>query len=67
MPEDYPENATPSVTIDIKKGIGEKQKPEIEALISAQGEENMGCASMYIIAEAVREWLVDNNVEGQVR
>ena len=66
MPEGYPESSPPEVTIDIKKGIGEKQKPEIDSLIQAQIEENAGCASMYIIAEAMREWLVDNNVEGQV-
>jgi hypothetical protein len=66
MPAGYPEESPLEVSIDIKKGIGEKQKPEIEGLIDTQAEENAGCASAYIIAEAVREWLVDNNVEGQV-
>jgi hypothetical protein len=66
MPHGYPEESPPEVTIDIKKGIGDKQKPELEALIQTHAEENMGSASMYIIAEAIREWLVDNNVEGQV-
>lgn len=66
MPEGYPEACPPDITFDIKKGISEKQKPEIEELITAQLEENSGCASMYIVAEAVREWLVDNNVQGQV-
>jgi len=65
MPEGYPEECGPEVTIEIKKGIGEKQKPEIEELIQAQATENIGMASMYVIAEAVREWLVDNNVQGQ--
>ena len=66
MPNGYPEETLPDVSLDIKKGISDKQKPEVEELISTQAEENLGCASIYIIAEAVREWLVDNNVEGQV-
>ena len=66
LPEGYPEEVPPEVNIDIKKGITEKHKPEVEELIRSQAEENLGCASIYIIAEAVREWLVDNNVEGQV-
>ena len=66
MPTGYPEQCPPEVSIDIKKGIAEKQKPEIEELIHTQAEENTGMASVYVIAEAVREWLVDNNVEGQV-
>lgn len=65
MPESYPEECGPDITIDIKKGISEKQKPEIEELIQTQATDNIGMASMYVIAEAVREWLVDNNVEGQ--
>lgn len=65
MPDGYPEERGPDITIDIKKGISDKQKPELEELIQTQTMENIGMPSLYIIAEAVREWLVDNNVEGQ--
>ncbi len=32
-----------------------------------QAKDNIEIASAYVICEAVREWLVDNNVAGQVK
>lgn len=65
LPEGYPEEVLPDISFDIKKGISEKQKPELTELIQSQAEDNLGCASIFVVAEAVKEWLVDNNVEGQ--
>ena len=40
---------------------------EIKELLDQQIEENMGMAMMYTLSEAVRDYLVENNREGNVR
>ena len=36
-------------------------------MLDQQVKENMGMAMMYTLSEAVREYLVENNREGNVR
>lgn len=51
----------------MKKGLADSQVKEIKQLLAQQVEENMGMAMMYTLSEAVREYLVENNREGNVR
>lgn len=51
----------------VKKGLADSQVKEIKQLLAQQVEENMGMAMMYTLSEAVREYLVENNREGNVR
>ena len=64
IPLDYP-NEIPSFEIEIEKGLGKKQCDEIIDVAVNTATENIGIASTFAVAEAVREWLVDNNVAGQ--
>jgi hypothetical protein len=66
FPSKYPSEMA-EIEIEIKKGLASKRKEEISAVIHTQAEENLGAPAVYAIVEAVREWLVDNNVAGQVR
>jgi hypothetical protein len=66
FPPTYPSEVA-EIEIEIKKGLAAKRKEEISALINTHAEENLGAPAIYAIVEAVREWLVDNNVAGQVR
>jgi hypothetical protein len=65
FPAQYP-SESPSIDIEIKKGLAAKRKEEILAIIAQVGQENIGAPAIYTIVEAVREWLADNNVAGQV-
>ena len=51
----------------MKKGLIDSQVKEIKQLLDQQVKENMGMAMMYTLSEAVREYLVENNREGNVR
>mmetsp|Transcript_17336 Transcript_17336/g.18075 ORF Transcript_17336/g.18075 Transcript_17336/m.18075 type:complete len:318 (+) Transcript_17336:49-1002(+) len=64
FPSDYP-SIPPVIDVELKKGLASKQKEEILNIIKTQAEDNLGAPSIYTITEAVREWLVDNNVAGQ--
>ncbi|KAI9905666.1 hypothetical protein PsorP6_013769 [Peronosclerospora sorghi] len=48
----------------VKKGLAESQVKEIKQLLAQQVNENMGMAMMYTLSEAVREYIVENNREG---
>uniref|UniRef100_M4C6W1 RWD domain-containing protein n=1 Tax=Hyaloperonospora arabidopsidis (strain Emoy2) TaxID=559515 RepID=M4C6W1_HYAAE len=50
--------------IVVKKGLADRQVKEIKELLDQQIEENMGMAMMYTLSEAVRDYLVENNREG---
>lgn len=56
----------PEIDIEIKKGLGSKHKEELLELLNSCASENIEMPSIYTIVEAAREWLIDNNVEGQV-
>jgi hypothetical protein len=51
----------------VKKGLADSHVKEIKQLLAQQVEENMGMAMMYTLCEAMREYLVENNREGNVR
>jgi hypothetical protein len=51
--------------VEIKKGLSSKQKEELLGKLNTAASDNIEMPSIYCIVEAAREWLVDNNVEGQ--
>ncbi|RHY21386.1 hypothetical protein DYB25_002590 [Aphanomyces astaci] len=55
-----------SMKVDIKleKGLSEPQERDIRELLNQQMEENTGMAMVYTVCEAVREYLIENNREG---
>lgn len=60
----YPEDV-PSFEVEVLKGLSARQVEEIVAVADAAALENQGMASIFTVGEAVREWLVDHNIEGQ--
>ncbi|TMW57332.1 hypothetical protein Poli38472_003257 [Pythium oligandrum] len=63
IPETYPD-VEPQLEIVLDKGLSDTQHKEIKALVMAQVAENLGMAMMFTISEAVREYLVENNRQG---
>ncbi|OWZ02662.1 hypothetical protein PHMEG_00025735 [Phytophthora megakarya] len=63
IPETYPD-IEPEIEVVVKKGLADSQVKEIKQLLTQQIQENMGMAMMYTLSEAVREYLVENNREG---
>ncbi|KAH9058675.1 hypothetical protein Ae201684P_006016 [Aphanomyces euteiches] len=63
MPETYPDTA-PNVDVVLEKGLSDRQEKEIRALLDQQIEENLTMVMVYTICEAVREYLLENNREG---
>lgn len=54
------------IEIILNKGLSDTQRKEIRQLLDEQVQENLGMAMMYTLCEAVREYLVENNREGNV-
>ncbi|KAG2522537.1 hypothetical protein BBO99_00005959 [Phytophthora kernoviae] len=63
IPATYPD-VEPTLEIILNKGLSDRQHKEMKELLTQQIEENMGMAMMYTLCEAVREYLVENNREG---
>ena len=64
VPPEYPE-VVPTINIEVIKGLGASHEEEIMALGNEKLAENLGMPSIFATAEAIREWLVENNIEGQ--
>ncbi|RLN79766.1 hypothetical protein BBJ28_00010717 [Nothophytophthora sp. Chile5] len=65
IPATYPD-VEPQLEILLNKGLSDTQHKEVKQVLAQQIEENMGMAMMYTLCEAVREYLVENNREGNV-
>lgn len=64
FPRDYPSVAA-EVDIQLDKGLGPKHQDELLQLVHTQASENLGMPAIYVIVEAIRGWLQDNNTAGQ--
>lgn len=60
-PETYPE-VLPEWKFASVNGFDAKQIKELDALVAASAEENLGMPSIYMISEAILEYLRDHNV-----
>ena len=65
IPAEYPE-AAPAIAVRVDKGLGPKHATELDGVVAASIEENMGMAMVFTVAEAVKEWLQANNEPGLV-
>lgn len=59
-PDTYPE-VVPVIDVISEKGLDAAGVEALSAVISSCAEENVGEASVFTIAEAVKEWLEENN------
>ena len=64
FPVDYP-SVVPTVEIEVEKGLGKKHADELRLIALENAESNVGCPSVFGIAEAIKDWLMDNNNPGQ--
>lgn len=64
FPPTYP-SVKADVTIELEKGLTSKHQDELLALISKCGDDNLGSPAIFAITEAVKDWLLDNNIPGQ--
>ena len=63
-PSDYP-SVVPNISIEPEKGLGKKQIDELQIVAKEVADSNVGMPSVFVIAEAIKEWLADNNKPGQ--
>lgn len=64
IPSDYP-LVTPEFSVEVIKGISKRQCEEILDIANKHAVDSIGMPSVFAVAGAVREWLVDNNIPGQ--
>lgn len=64
IPLDYPETSLPELDIEILKGLTDDHRTELIELANEEAANNEGMPAIYAIAEALREWLVNNNTKG---
>jgi ubiquitin-protein ligase len=65
FPPTYPSESPPNLKIQVEKGLSANQGDEVKELADRVAQENLGAPSIFAVAEAVKEWLVDNNIAGQ--
>ncbi|GMH79757.1 hypothetical protein TL16_g08262 [Triparma laevis f. inornata] len=64
LPETYPE-VVPQIDVVLDKGLALDQKPVLTSIVTETCTENEGMPVLFTVAEAIREWLAEHNVEGQ--
>jgi len=63
LPADYPE-VLPELDVSIIRGLGAEHKEALLSLAKEEAEQYTGMPAIYSVCEAMREWLVSNNVKG---
>ena len=65
IPLTYPEgDELPTLDIEVIKGLSDDNRKEIVQVANEEAEANKGMPVIFAVCEAVRAWLVDNNVKG---
>ena len=63
IPASYPDADTlPALTIEVLKGLSKRQADEIKEAADASAAENVGMASIFTVAECVREVRAPRNL-----
>ncbi len=65
MPASYPSSSAAFVRVKAKKGLSDEQIDELQGIAETTSAENIGMPTVFTIANAVQEWLSENNVPGQ--
>lgn len=63
MPPSYPSTDPPMITLTNIKDLPDSQMDAMRAIVDEAVTENVGEALVFTVGEAVKEWLVDNNVK----
>eukprot|EP01037_Dinobryon_pediforme_P020436 gene20436-21060_t len=61
----YPSEFEMLPPLQDNKGLSAAQADEVQSIADRVAVENIGMPSIYSVAEAVKEWLTDNNIPGQ--
>lgn len=64
IPPTYPD-VPAEINVEAEKGLSSAQCSELTAYAEAKALENVGMAMVYLLVDAVREWLADHNIAGQ--
>jgi hypothetical protein len=64
LPKDYP-LILPEISIEIEKGLNKRNADKLKEIAEEMAEELLGTPSIFAMSEAIKEWLCDNNQEGQ--
>ena len=65
FPDDYPTSSAPIIEIEVTKGLSLDRGEELKAIAESVATENIGLPSIFTVAEAIKDWLIDNNIPGQ--
>lgn len=65
MTNAYPTSEPIFVHIERRKGLSIEQGDELKELANNVASENLGMPSIFIVANAMQEWLQENNSPGQ--
>lgn len=63
LPEDYPESS-PNLDIELIKGLAQEQKEDLLKIALDEAEQYLGMPAIFSVCEAMKEWLVNNNIKG---
>ena len=61
IPADYPNDCCPEFSIQMDKGLNKNHIEQISELANSTASDNMGAPIVFLVAEAVIEWLAAHN------
>jgi len=65
LPETYPDEALPTLRVEILKGLADDpHRTELQNISEEEAASNEGLPSIYAVTERLREWLLENNRPG---
>jgi hypothetical protein len=63
FPPEYPDSTGPVISIKSLKGLGPTQVEQVLGVAVKEAEENVGSPVVFVVANAVKEWLLGHNVK----
>mmetsp|Transcript_19827 Transcript_19827/g.22489 ORF Transcript_19827/g.22489 Transcript_19827/m.22489 type:complete len:315 (-) Transcript_19827:78-1022(-) len=63
LPLTYPD-VLPIINVEVIKGLADEHQQKLQVIAAEEAESYMGMVAIYAVCEAIRTWLVDNNVKG---
>ena len=65
MPAGYPSSSPPELLIQIEKGLSRKHAEELKIIADRAAASDPGMPAIFLVCEALKEWMCDNNTAGQ--
>ncbi len=63
IPPTYPD-VPAEISVEAEKGLSSGQCEALERVVAEKAVENVGMPMVYLLVDAIREWLVEHNVAG---